>query len=81
MEKAILINENESSSQAGLIIGETREGIIEQIIKNSENVREGGYEVIEDTEYKFAIRFKRKSWNLLITSTLYWNIIEETLVK
>ena len=81
MEKAILINENESSSQAGLIIGETREGIIEQIIKNSENVREGGYEVIEDTEYKFAIRFKRKSWNLLITSTIYWNIIEEALIK
>lgn len=81
MEKAILINENESSSQAGLIVGETREGIVEQIIKDSEKVREGGYEVIEDTEHKFAIRYKRKSWNLLITSTLYWNTMEETLIK
>lgn len=81
MEKAILINENGCSSQAGLIIGETREGIIEQIIKDSENVREGGYEVIEDTEYKFVISYKRKYWNSSITSTLHWNIIEEILIK
>lgn len=81
MEKAILINENEGSSQAGLIIGESREGIIEQIIKDSENVRKGGYEVIEDTEYKFAISYKRKYWNSSITSTLHWNIMEEILIK
>ena len=81
MEKAILINENECSSQAGLIIGETRDSVIEQLIKTSENVREGGYEVIEDTEYKFAIRYKRKSWKSSITSTLHWNIMEEILIK
>ena len=81
MEKAILINENECSSQATSIVGETRGKIIEWLIENSKDVREGDYEVIEDTEYKFAIRYKRKSWNSSIISTLHWNIMEEILIK
>lgn len=82
LEKAILVNDNGFSSQAGLIIGDTKEEIIKNVVEDIQSLcNEESYEILENTEFKFAIQYKRKSWNDLIVSTLHFNIMDDLMLK
>lgn len=83
MVKAILVNNNEISSQAGYIVGTTREAIINFVNGQAEKFsNESGYNVTEDNEYKYEVKFINKRDNCFITTiTVHFNVMLETLIN
>jgi len=83
MIRAMMINDNGISSQAGEIVGTTREAIENYVKQKTEKLCNGqGYIITKNDEYKFEVKFVDKRDNTLVTTTtVHFNAMMTTLVN
>ena len=83
MVKAILVYDDIFSSQAGEIVGTTREAIENYVKQKTEKLcNEQGYNITKSDEYKFEVKFVDKRDNTLVTTTtVHFNAMMTTLVN